>query len=58
MPSWIQGFARHQPVTPVIKTCAACSSGRLLAPAPGRRSPAILAVSVAVSGVLLQRRAA
>lgn len=61
MPSWIQGFAQHQPVTPVIESLRG-----LLLGAPVGSHPwtalvwcgAILAVSVAVSGLLFRRRTA
>lgn len=59
MPSWIQGFAEHQPVTPVIETIRS-----LLLGTPAGTSPwqaiawctAILAGSVALSVVLFRRR--
>jgi ABC-2 type transport system permease protein len=61
MPSWIQGFAQHQPITPVIETIR----GLLLGTPVGTSAwtalawcGAILAVSVAVSGVLFRRRTA
>lgn len=61
MPSWLHGFARHQPATPVIETIR----GLLLSGHVGS-SPwlalawcvGVLAVSVALSGVLFARRAA
>ena len=61
MPSWLQGFAAHQPVTPVDRDPA-----RAAARHAGRRDPAtalawcggILVVSVALSGVLFGRRTA
>ena len=59
MPSWIQGFAEHQPVTPVTETVRAL----LLGGSAGGEAwtglawcAGILAVSVAVSGTLLRRR--
>jgi ABC-2 type transport system permease protein len=60
MPGWIQGFAAHQPVTPVIETLRA-----LLLGTPAGSSPAqalawcagILAASIALSAVLFRRRA-
>ena len=60
MPSWLHGFAQHQPVTPCIEalrglllgTPAAGSTGLAVAWCGG-----ILAGSVAVSGVLFRRRA-
>jgi len=61
MPSWIQGFAQHPPITPVIETLR----GLLLGTPVGTSAwtalawcGAILGVSVAVSGVLFGRRTA
>jgi ABC-2 type transport system permease protein len=59
MPSWIQGFAAHQPVTPVVETLRS-----LLLGTPAGSSPwqalawctAILVVSIALAGVLFRRR--
>jgi ABC-2 type transport system permease protein len=59
MPSWIQGLAGHQPVTPVIETIRS-----LLLGTPAGSSPwqalawcaAILTVSITVAGVLFRRR--
>jgi ABC-2 type transport system permease protein len=59
MPSWIQGVAGHQPVTPVIETIRS-----LLLGTPAGSSPwqalawcaAILTVSITVAGVLFRRR--
>jgi ABC-2 type transport system permease protein len=59
MPSWIQGFAGHQPVTPVIETIRS-----LLLGTPAGSSPwqalgwcaALLTVSIALAGVLFRRR--
>jgi ABC-2 type transport system permease protein len=61
MPGWIQGFAAHQPVTPVIETLRA-----LLLGLPAGSSPwqalawcgGILLASVALAGVLFRRRTA
>jgi ABC-2 type transport system permease protein len=61
MPAWIHGFARHQPVTPVIETLRG-----LLLDTPVGTSPwqavawcgGILAVSVALCGALFRRRTA
>jgi hypothetical protein len=61
MPSWIQGFAQHQPITPVIEILRG-----LLLGMPGGSIAwralawcgAILGVSIAVSGVLFRRRTA
>jgi ABC-2 type transport system permease protein len=59
MPSWIQGFAEHQPVTPVTETLR----DLLLGGAAGAEAltalawcAGIFAVSVAASGALLSRR--
>jgi ABC-2 type transport system permease protein len=59
MPSWLHGFAEHQPVTPVIETLR----GLLLGTPVGTSAwlalawcGAILAASVAVAGVLFRRR--
>ena len=62
MPAWLQGFAEHQPVTPVIETLR----GLLLGTPVGGTAPwwalawcaGILAVSITVSGVLFRRRTA
>jgi ABC-2 type transport system permease protein len=61
MPGWIQGFAAHQPVTPVIETLRA-----LLLGTPAGSSPwqallwcgGMLLASVAAAGVLFRRRTA
>jgi ABC-2 type transport system permease protein len=61
MPSWLQGFAQHQPVTPVIETLRG-----LLLGSPGDSSAwtalawcaGILAISIGVSGLLFRRRTA
>jgi len=60
MPSWLQGFARHQPVTEVIDALRALLSGQ----APGAAawaavawSAGIIVVSVVVAGALFARRA-
>jgi ABC-2 type transport system permease protein len=61
MPAWIQGFATHQPVTPVIETLRS-----LLLGTPAGANPwqavawcaGILAVSVALSALLFRRRTA
>jgi ABC-2 type transport system permease protein len=61
MPSWVQGVAQHQPVTPVVETLR----GLLLGTALGSSAvtaliwcSGILAASIAVSGMLFQRRTA
>jgi ABC-2 type transport system permease protein len=59
MPSWLQGFAQHQPVTPIVETVRG-----LLLGTPVGHDPwvalawcaGILAVSIAASGVLFARR--
>jgi ABC-2 type transport system permease protein len=59
MPSWIQGFARHQPVTPVVETLRGLLLGTPVGTAPWTAlawCAGILAVSVAASGLLFQRR--
>ena len=59
MPTWIQGFAEHQPITPVIETLR----GLLLGTPVGSSAwtalawcGGIMAVSIAASGVLFRRR--
>jgi ABC-2 type transport system permease protein len=58
MPTWLQGFAEHQPITPVIETLR----GLLLDTPTGQAWTAlawcagILAVSLAASGALFRRR--
>jgi ABC-2 type transport system permease protein len=59
MPSWLQGFATHQPVTPVIDSLRALLGGH----APGPEavtavlwSVGIIVVSVLAAGVLFARR--
>jgi len=61
MPSWLQGFAAHQPITPVVETVR----GLLLGMPVGSHvwtalawCAGILAVSVAASGALFRRRTA
>ena len=61
MPSWIQGFAQHQPVTPVIETLRGLLLGTPVGSNPWTAlawCAGILAVSIAVSGVLFRRRTA
>ena len=59
MPSWLQGFAEHQPVTPVIETLRGLLLGH---PAGGSAATAvawcagILLASVAASSILFRRR--
>ncbi len=61
MPSWLQGFAAHQPITPVVETVR----GLLLGMPVGDHAwtalawcAGILVVSVAASGALFRRRTA
>ena len=59
MPSWIQGFATHQPVTPVIETLRSLLLGTPAGSAPWQALAwcgGILAVSVVLAGVLFRRR--
>src|SRR3954468_7044506 len=61
MPGWIQGFATHQPVTPVIETLRALLLGTPAGGAPWQAlvwCGAILAASVTLAGVLFRRRTA
>jgi ABC-2 type transport system permease protein len=61
MPTWIHGFAEHQPVTPAIESIRG-----LLLDLPVGNSPwlsvgwsvGLLVASVALSGVLFRRRTA
>jgi ABC-2 type transport system permease protein len=61
MPSWLHGFSRHQPCTPVIESIRALLAGH----APGSSASVaaiwcvgILVVSVAGSTVAFRRRTA
>jgi ABC-2 type transport system permease protein len=61
LPNWLQGFAQHQPITPLTETLR----GLLLGTAVGSNAwialawcAGILAVSVAAAGTLFARRAA
>jgi ABC-2 type transport system permease protein len=57
MPSWLQGFAEHQPVTPVIETLRGLLlGGPTEAAAATAWCGAILAASLAASAVLFRRR--
>ena len=59
MPSWIQGFAAHQPITPVIETLRGLLLGTPVGSAPWTAlawCAGILAVAIALSGVLFARR--
>ncbi len=61
MPSWLQGFARHQPVTAVIDSVRALMSGHAPGPAAVTAvawSVGIIVVSVVAAGVLFARRTA
>jgi ABC-2 type transport system permease protein len=61
MPSWIHGFAAHQPVTPVIETLRGLLLGLPVGTSPARAVAwclGIMVASVAVSGVLFRRRTA
>ncbi len=61
MPDWLRGFAEHQPVTPVVESLR----GLLLDTGVGNNiwialswSVGLLAIGVALSGVLFRRRSA
>jgi ABC-2 type transport system permease protein len=59
MPSWLQGFAGHQPITPVIESLRGLLVGTPVGTSAWTAVAwcgAILVVSVAVSGVLFRRR--
>jgi ABC-2 type transport system permease protein len=59
MPSWIRGFAEHQPVTPVIETLRALLLGTPPGPSAWQAlawCAGILVVSMACSGALFARR--
>jgi ABC-2 type transport system permease protein len=59
MPSWLQGFAEHQPITPVIETLRGLRVGTPVGTSAWTALAwcgAILVVSIAVSGVLFRRR--
>ncbi len=59
MPGWIQGFAAHQPITPVTETLRGLLLGTPAASAPWQAlawCAAILAVSIALAGLLFRRR--
>jgi ABC-2 type transport system permease protein len=61
MPSWIHGFANHQPCTPVIETLRGLLLDTPVGSAPWQAVAwcgGILFASVAVSGVLFRRRTA
>jgi ABC-2 type transport system permease protein len=59
MPTWLQGFARHQPCTPVIETIRGMLLGTPVGHAPWIAlvwCAGIIAVSVALCGILFRRR--
>jgi ABC-2 type transport system permease protein len=61
MPTWLRGFAEHQPVTPVIETLRGLLLGLPVGSSPARAVAwclGILVAAVAVSGVLFRRRTA
>jgi ABC-2 type transport system permease protein len=61
MPTWLHGFATHQPVTPVIETLRGLLLGLPVGSGPARAVAwcvGILVASVVVSGVLFRRRTA
>jgi ABC-2 type transport system permease protein len=61
MPSWLQGFASNQPVTPVIETLRGLLLGLPVGSSPAKAVAwclGIMVASVAVSGVLFRRRTA
>ncbi|GAA1159123.1 ABC transporter permease [Streptomyces hebeiensis] len=61
MPSWLHGFAEHQPVTPVIESLRGLLLGQSVGSAPWIAlgwCAGLLVVSLALSGVLFRRRTA
>jgi ABC-2 type transport system permease protein len=59
MPSWLHGFARNQPVTPIIETVRGLLLDMPVGAAPARAiawSAGILVVSVALCVLLFRRR--
>jgi ABC-2 type transport system permease protein len=61
MPSWLQGFARHQPVTPVIETLRSLLVGGPAGSNPWQATAwclAILVGSLGLAGVAFARRTA
>src|SRR5664279_4650798 len=59
MPSWLQGFSRHQPMTPVIESVRGLLDGTPVGNAPVLAiawCAGILLVSVALSGIAFRRR--
>jgi ABC-2 type transport system permease protein len=60
MPSWLQGFARHQPVTPVVESVRGLLLDGPVTPHVGSAllgCAAIMVVSVAASALLFRRQA-
>ena len=61
MPTWIHGIAENQPVTPVIETLRGLLLGTHVGSSLWKAVAwclGILVASVAISGVLFQRRTA
>ena len=61
MPSWLQGVARDQPVTPVVETLRGLLLGHPVGATPWHALAwcgGILAVAAAASGILFRRRTA
>jgi ABC-2 type transport system permease protein len=61
MPSWIHGFAKNQPVTPIIETVRGLLLDLPVGTSPLRAiawSTGILLVSVALCALLFRRRTA
>jgi ABC-2 type transport system permease protein len=61
MPSWLHGFVRNQPVTPVIETLRGLLLGQPVGTAPWLALSwcgGIVTVSVALAGVFFRRRTA
>jgi ABC-2 type transport system permease protein len=59
MPGWLQGFARNQPVTPVVQTLRRLLLGTPVGAAPWHALAwcgGILLVAAAASGVLFRLR--
>jgi len=59
MPGWLHGFARNQPVTPVVETMRGLLLGTPVGDAPWRALAwcgGIVICSVAASGILFRRR--
>jgi ABC-2 type transport system permease protein len=61
MPAWLQGFARNQPVTPVVTTLRGLLLGTPVGASPWHAVAwcgGILVAAAAISGVLFRRRTA